>query len=1410
MQNPNKTKTYYHIYIHLSSASPSVAMESLLPPSSSQWANHIVGRWWEVFWEPTATSSSSEEMVVAAATVDDENEIRKGRATTSSSLRYHPPHDLPLDGSALSLDRHHSPSHTEPRQDETPSPQLQQINVLFTTPAALGVALVLVNDTQIIIKGINNNNNNIGVSSSSSSSALACLRPNDILVGINGTRLDDLLGRKVEGQEALQEIIQLLTTQRRPMLVMFERWVHNPAASATVLLSSNCGMSDVKQNSDKATITATLASNCNATANDDNDEEDLNNDNNSTSETDDDIDWYDAKVLSYNDKTGKHTVYFLGSETSVTYEMVLSMKIVRPSVRAWTKRTLALLNLNAKEEIITGNIENYLPSSTEFLNDTIIQQSERTKFTNGITNSTNKVLAQVLEYKILLAKQLYLATNLSPPNVEEEDDEDNIDDDDTGPGPSADSNYIKHLCSCIKESEKTCTWLLGESIILDVMNDTEGIGATTTRENILSFLVNGARFLNSILSFDPNCKVGAVIHRGTSRRSTKKQRVGNSHAIDDKAFEGLLSKALLFNESLGTTLNQLFEKSSSTVVISHVWIAITLSNILSTLFHDFWEPLICWTRKSDAMINVTSSGQLFSLDDIEWHIQQTKTKETNLASIDVSVWITKLITKLNQALSFEMEVWNVIRTCTQPVVVAGLTPGEDNDECLLNLYRFKEYVTNDPIMRNINPLGKCGNGSGSIVPSTILTRGTIDDAITVRRWILDFNHAKVVRERIGFVKGIIERYSILPQLPTPPPLARIVTHPSAILAASMKDSITMLSSHCYSYNHIIGSAADKLRGNEISTKEGLSVALAELTRLPVLSIVEEKLHLREELIEWNREAQQLMDMSSKCKVSFGQVDDLNQQLSLILTAKSDKRTKVCQLLKNDRPVEEEIKNFAVFDERVICAITGTWVRDQYTRASEWKSKYCSIMTILRSHGYGNVDNIDIGKKSRDESVAIDRITALLIEHDTLAISFQDECNNLESVTRKVTDWSNTIQQILLSDTLTLDERREQLTNASHLRPRGVLVDPSVDLIDIWIGVFAWRMQLKSGVRSMLDSFGSSQIDCSNYGALKKLVISTIGPLMIDDLIFPEEFASIPFSTHLRREIFHSIHENTSTQSNTRRKIIESGIYGKYVLDLIFSADADKNLGSCISLTRRVVWIMMLQRFIIHLDSNDFVGDISDAKQLLSLSHGFHVTNSFLGTKADENRLLLLIDNAESFERQSSELIAQCSALLQTNCYSKKEELLMIQQHFFNILSCRKEPETALAMKLLQDKTLGDRISSTIKGLTWLQQTFAYKILYHCADSQHSELCDRIHIDNLYDLCGTIPSRLSEECSENEIVRMSALVKNLKDRAEAWRSKVFHILPNLSDNSYFGDDIVKLETLINLTEDEILWTVSSTS
>ncbi len=589
------------------------------------------------------------------------------------------------------------------------------------------------------------------------------------------------------------------------------------------------------------------------------------------------------------------------------------------------------------------------------------------------------------------------------------------------------------------------------------------------------------------------------------------------------------------------------------------------------------------------------------------------------------------------------------------------------------------------------------------------------------------------------------------------------------------------------------------------------LALSELTRLPVFSIVEEKLHLREELIDWDAEAQQMIAMSTESKLSFGQVDALNQKLSLILTLKSDRRAKVCQHLKQDGMVEEEIKAFAVVDEKVVCSVTGAWVRDQYTRASEWKSKYCSMITILKRH-----DN------SQGESVAVDRITALLAEHDNLAVSFSEEYGQLERVRQNVNEWANTIRQIVLCDSLNLEERCQQLSNLSNLRPKGVLVDPAGDLIDLWIWVFTWRLRLQSGVRTMLDQFDNlpqSQMKRPDYEALKMLV-RTIAPLMIEDFIFPDEFAKQnPFLTQLRCDTFRSIQGNGVRSTSTIRKDIASGIYGKHVLDLILDTEADKVLGSCLSVTRRIFWMMILQCFFVGLESDDFVGSLSDAKMLLSLSHQFiHTSCSSICTKAEENRLILLIDNAENLESKSSRILEQCTALLQMNCYMHKEELRLILLDLSDVLSSLNNPQTAPAVKLLQDKSLKERVTWKIKGLTWLLGTLAYNLFGHNSDSQVAELCDRIHIINLRDLYDTIPVAIgpqldaSGDCVDSEILRISAMVKDLRDRAKVWQTQVLSLIPkSFGPYQYVNnrcDDIVKLDTFSVLAGDHVLSKVST--
>ena len=56
---------------------------------------------------------------------------------------------------------------------------------------------------------------------------------------------------------------------------------------------------------------------------------------------------------------------------------------------------------------------------------------------------------------------------------------------------------------------------------------------------------------------------------------------------------------------------------------------------------------------------------------------------------------------------------------------------------------------------------------------------------------------------------MIRRFSALPKLPVPPYGGFDGTDapPCAVLVESTKDSITILSANCYSYNHIIGLVA---------------------------------------------------------------------------------------------------------------------------------------------------------------------------------------------------------------------------------------------------------------------------------------------------------------------------------------------------------------------------------------------------------------------------------------------------------------------------------------------------------------------------------------------------------------------------------------------------------------------------
>ncbi len=650
---------------------------------------------------------------------------------------------------------------------------------------------------------------------------------------------------------------------------------------------------------------------------------------------------------------------------------------------------------------------------------------------------------------------------------------------------------------------------------------------------------------------------------------------------------------------------------------------------------------------------------------------------------------------------------------------------------------------------------------------------------------------------------------MLPELPSPPfsGFGESVSNPTTLLKENTKDSISVLSANCYSHTHIVGNMAAKLSSSiqstsqdtSLRTKEGVASALAELKQLPTLSVVEEKLHYRSQLIDWNAKVLQMMKSTTTTKKQqFQTVEELHHELTNILNM-SD-----CQNVRPNEYTEREIKWFVAEDVKLICPESGTWVRNQYKRGCDWRQTYLSIKSNLQPCGY-NFGEIS-SNVSADTTSAVDvsRIKSLLVDHDTLASCFIEEYEHLREVEKVVDGWTVAMNQVVVNESYHLETRYYELEKTEASRPKGIIANPPRRVVDLWKKALKWGLNLKTGVESITEkvlewkAVQTPELKTQNAELQESIRLThlLLAPVIVEgqDFMLSKEVILTPLLSQLRSKTISSFSHGVCSELISRREVIESSTHGELLLSRVTGAEADLQSGFPLRFARDIFWRIMACSLVQNVNSGGV--HLNDVRTLCGLC----VCDSEVSSSINKLR-----DDAEQLQRNATNVTATCSKLLQMDCYLHQNELRQCLVDLKRVESDFKSERLGSVARLLKSNGAAMVIAGKLTNVTWLVDTLSHPIIFESANvlvQNHS--VGRISVDDLRLLYETNPVSASSRSGndlDKEVLRVCKLVRDLHHHAQEWQKTVRSLLN--FDKDLNISDIIKVETIEALTHSHIL-------
>ena len=1074
-------------------------------------------------------------------------------------------------------------------------------------------------------------------------------------------------------------------------------------------------------------------------------------------------DWYDGHVLdqtSTNDGNVAFRVRFVGDEA--IYSMSLDPTRVRPSAKAWIKRTKAILgNPSLSPKAATKSLadwESSLPPDTTTLDDqSHLQQILRQTLLDHSTDTLSPLVKssssstctgpaqdlpqamdvdEIRRLTFLLRAQQYLRSRLAP--VE-----------DAGEGLS--EAYVDHLLLCLGYLEQACLWYTeswnlhrtlfytSSSAVASSLSTTDELIATqpqpphTRLHEDFAFkhgLQEGRRVITQLLRVD------------TSLAGSKRRRPAeNSPAGTRKTKRRRRNKSLLDfikeSERGGDIPSSEDDEFRCSRQVSHFvkqvqandnrWYMRHFGNMMISLSTNIVAHLLTWRdrvqtilgERPEVEINCAdgetsdedSHGEsndsekqswallrFYSYDEIK-SLEDCADNAAILRHFNLSQWQVRLQGKLTGIREFEAR-------CSSSLSLVFSKPDADiaakqSDSVYQELGQLKaQAMSTTSCVFNVSPLGSS---------ASLVSRNVLDDAIAIRSWYLDLHRAEKIRERLVFIDELTTKASELPKLPPLESVSFDALFDQAI--ARLKQISQDPCNHfarVAQYRSLLTSrlAVDSSRDEDLTTLEGVYNALKKLGKVPVLSVAEEMLFVRLDVLRWKVEAEHEL---SKASISFSELVALRRSLDLILAGRSETRVlKLANIEPNDK-LDFEIRSFAQADVAAFCEAQTSAMDSKYISSCAWKERADAVVAAIKHHRRQQ----GASQKSL-AMVDLKRVSGLLLEYKALEIQCPEEISFLEDVQATAAKWSQELLDFARDENKTFEDLCLRLTESRQDRPVGIIVDPTRTIVDLSLELLQWRHATTEAVAEANHNLkenlaNGTAADLPNIASLYLLVAEGF-----------EVLQAHPAAKNYASDVTLAL-ELISKQLDSRRPMrvlsrakLESHPLCRSIFDRLIRED-DRE-GSPLLFLLLVFWNATVADFVDKYDSHKS-GDRSsfeEAKRLIlqrPVAANYHDKQQesecwgfFLSAK--EERLVELIGQGAQMELDATQIFCTSKELLR----GPLRQVDAIHDHVANIKQLLNRVRAIFAKNgtgLLPDRSVEQKLDYHSRVFGWLVSNVPY-------------------------------------------------------------------------------------------------------